>query len=80
MSKYTTKVTRCGSGWICRVSHDGKPVVQTKVISRLHIGPAFRDMLRTIDTCGGDTFTDAARNRKSKPGNISIDVKHNWVG
>lgn len=45
---------------------------------RFEIGPAFRDLLRTIDKLGGDEFTQSARERKFSPLNASISVKHYW--
>lgn len=80
MSIYTTKVTRTKDGYFCRVSIKGVPRVQTKVSSRQEIGPAFRDLLRTLDKCGGDRFTNAARHRSWKEGNRAARVKHEWLG
>jgi hypothetical protein len=42
------------------------------------VGAVFRDLLRTIDKCGGDKFTNAARHRRYKEGNIETNVKHRW--
>ena len=79
MSEYTTKVTRTKDGYFCRVSFRGEPIVQTKVKKREEIGPAFRDLLRTLDKLGGDKFTHSARYRKWKDGNISFHAKHEWL-
>jgi hypothetical protein len=79
MSEYTTDSTRTKDGYFCRVSFRGKPLVQTKVASREEIGPAFRDLLRTLDKLGGDKFTNAARYRKWKEGNISGQFLHEWL-
>jgi len=45
----------------------------------LEIGPAFRDLLRTLDKLGGDKFTHAARSRKYQEGNFSMNIKHIWL-
>ena len=37
-----------------------------------------RDLLRTLDKCGGDAFTEAARNRIGKNGGKAVQVKHIW--
>lgn len=75
---YTTKTTWLGSEYGCRVYRDGVFVVEGRCPSRDMIGPTYRDMLRTLDTCGGDAFTRAARDRKFREGNKQIDVKHLW--
>lgn len=79
MSDYTTDTTRTKDGYFCRIFFRGKPIVQTKVATRCEIGPAFRDLFRTIDKLGGDKFTNAARHRKWKDGNVSAQVKHEWL-
>jgi hypothetical protein len=79
MNNYTTKVTRTKDGYFCRVSFKGTPIVQAKVSSRIEIGAAFRDLLRTLDKLGGDKFTNAARYRKWKKGNLTREVKHEWL-
>ncbi len=79
MSKYTTDTTRMRNFYFCRVSINNKPVVQAKVKTRQEMGPAFRDMLRTLDKLGGDKFTNAARYRKWKEGNMSGQFKHEWI-
>ena len=80
MSDYTTKVTRVNDIYFCRVDYKGKPVVQSKVSSREDIGPAFRDLLRTLDKGnGGEPFTSAARDRKDRKGNKSGIFKHEWL-
>ena len=79
MSTYSTKTTRVGALYFCRISLRGTPVVQTRVSHRNEIGPAFRDMFRTLDKMGGDDFTKAARGRKWKEGNASAQVKHEWL-
>ena len=80
MSTYTTKATRMQDGYGCRVFCEGKLVVEARCDSRFMIGPTFRDLLRTIDTLGGDEFTSAARDRKHRDGNYSAQVKHYWSG
>lgn len=79
---YNTKVTYLGAnhGWGCRVFYDGKLVVEGRAHKRHLIGATFRDLLRTIDKCGGDKFTHAARMRKFKEGNPIASVKHYWGG
>jgi hypothetical protein len=79
MSKYSTKVTKVKDKYICLVLCNSAPVVQAKVSSRADIGPAFRDLLRTLDKLGGDAFTESARNRKFAPSNPCISVKHEWL-
>ena len=76
---YTTKATWLGTEYGCRVFFDGKLVVEGRCPTRDLIGPTFRDLLRTLDKNGGDEFTSAARKRKFKEGNMSIDVKHLWA-
>ena len=76
---YTTKTTNVNGTYFCRVSFNGNPVVQAKVENRHEIGPAYRDLLRTLDKLGGDRFTSAARYRKWKPGNTSGSFKHEWL-
>jgi hypothetical protein len=74
---YTTKATWIGKEYGCRVFKDGTLILEGRCDSRNLIGATFRDLLRTIDKCfGGDQFTNAARHRNSKPGNLCIGVKH----
>lgn len=73
---YTTKATWLGQEYGCRVFKDGVPILEGRAPSRDLIGATFRDLLRTIDKCGGDKFTDAARTRNSRSGNLCISVKH----
>lgn len=80
MSVYTTKATWLGTEYGCRVFADGKLVVEGRCPTKDLIGPTFRDLLRTLDKCGGDEFTSAARKRKFQAGNVSIGVKHLWGG
>lgn len=77
---YTTKATWLGSEYGCRVFKDGVLILEGRCLTKNHIGATFRDLLRTIDKCGGDSFTSAARHRNSKPGNLCIGVKHIWHG
>jgi hypothetical protein len=78
-SRYTTKVTRLGDKYGCRVFVDGRLVVEGRCERRCDIAPTFRDLLRTIDKLGcGDSFTHAARMRISKEGNSIFHVKHLW--
>lgn len=79
-STFTTKATWLGHEYGCRVFAGGKLVVEGRCLTKGLIGPTFRDLLRTLDKCGGDEFTSAARKRKFKEGNISIGVKHLWGG
>lgn len=75
---YKTKVTWLGKEYGCRVFFNNKLIVEGRCKTRLLIGPTFRDLLRTIDSLNGDKFTNAARKRKYKPGNIELSVKHYW--
>lgn len=75
---YTTKATWLGTEYGCRVFYGGRLVVEGRCSSKDLIGPTFRDLLRTIDKCGGDAFTQAARRRKHKEGNAVTSVKHLW--
>ena len=60
--KYTTKVTRLGNGqYGCRIFRDDVLVVEGRCDTRDQIGPTFRDMMRTIDKMGGDSFTHASK-------------------
>jgi hypothetical protein len=76
---FTTKTTRLGSGYGCRVFLDGALIVEGRCADRSLIGATFRDLLRTIDKCCGDEFTSAARRRKHRDGNPVISVKHIWT-
>jgi hypothetical protein len=78
MNKYTTKTTRSEKGYYCRVLCNGRPVVEGEALSKSEIGPVYRDLLRTLDKLGGDSFTSAARKRKFKEGNETISIKHIW--
>ncbi len=78
MSRLTTKATRLGNKYGCRVLHDGVVILEARCETRALIGPTFRDLLRTLDKCGGDEFTAAARRRKFKDGNIQCYAKHIW--
>lgn len=80
MNTYTTKATWLGREYGCRVFRNGELVVEGRCSQRILIGPTFRDLLRTLDKCGGDAFTSAARKRKWRDGNISTSVKHYWGG
>jgi len=75
---YSTKTTWLGNEYGCWVFHNGMLVVEGRAQSRQMIGPVFRDLLRTIDKCGGNQFTSAARHRASKNGNVTANVKHIW--
>jgi hypothetical protein len=79
-SKYTTKSTWLGREYGCRIFYDGKLIVEGRCETKDQIGATFRDLLRTIDKCGGDQFTTAARKRKYKECNIVASVKHYWGG
>ena len=76
---YTTKATWLGREYGCRVFHNGEPIVEGRATGRNLIGPVFRDLLRTLDKLGGDAFTNAARYRKWREGNLSMCVKHRWL-
>lgn len=77
---YTTKVTWLGNQYGCRIYKDGIPILEGRCKSRDLIGPTFRDLLRTLDKCcGGDAFTNAARHRNGRNGNIIFHVKHIWL-
>jgi hypothetical protein len=80
MSKYTTRVTWLGNAYGCRVYFENEIVVEGRAPTRDLIGATFRDLLRTIDKCGGDRFTSAARERKFKEGNPMASVVHWWRG
>lgn len=77
---YTTKATWLGTEYGCRVFRDGDLIVEARAPTRDLIGATFRDLLRTLDKCGGDAFTSAARERKFKTGNPMASVKHWWGG
>ena len=76
---YTTKATWLGKEYGCRVFRGGAPVVEGRCQGRAMIGATFRDLLRTLDKCGGDAFTSAARGRKYREGNPVAEVKHLWL-
>ena len=77
---YTTKATWLGSEYGCRVFREGRLVVEGRCLTKELIGATFRDLLRTLDKCGGDSFTSAARRRKYRDGNPLASVKHRWGG
>lgn len=76
---YTTKATWLGSEYGCRVFYNGDMVVEGRCQTKALIGPTFRDLLRTLDTLGGDAFTSAVRRRKHDDGNAVASVKHMWA-
>lgn len=77
---YTTKTTRLNDGFGCRVYKDGSLVVEGKATERALIGAVYRDLLRTLDKgLAPDAFTNAARDRKFKDGNLVTSVKHVWA-
>lgn len=77
---YTTRLTNVNGTYCCRVYSSDKPLVEARVTHREDIGPAFRDLLRTLDKgFFPDEFTHAARNRCWKPGNRYMGVKHIWL-
>ena len=75
---YSTKTTWLGDKYGCRVFYNGALVVEGRCRNRNEIGATFRDLLRTIDKSGGDRFTNAARGRKFREGNLVLCVKHIW--
>lgn len=76
---FETKVTWLGNGYGCRVFKDGKVILEGRCKHKHLIGATFRDLLRTLDKLGsGDEFTNAARHRQSKNGNLVVPVKHLW--
>lgn len=77
---FTTKVTWLGKEYGCRVFYNSKLIVEGRCKTRNLIGPTLRDLLRTMDKCGGDAFTSAARKRKFKEGNLCVSVVHWWGG
>ena len=77
---YTTKTTWLGREYGCRVYFNDKLIVEGRCQTRDMIGATYRDLLRTLDKCGGDKFTSAARKRKYKEGNPVTSVKHYWGG
>lgn len=68
---FDTKVTYLGKNlWGCRVLKEGGVIVEVVVDSREDIGPAFRDMLRTLDKSGWCCeLAHSSRKRINKPGN-----------
>lgn len=77
---YRTKTTWLGREYGCRVYYDDVLVVEGRASRRDLIGSVYRDLLRTLDKCGGDAFTSAARRRKHRAGNPVTNVKHYWGG
>lgn len=78
-SGYTTKATWLGNKYGCRIFFQGVLILEGHCKDKTLIGPTFRDLLRTLDKCGGDDFTSAARKRKFKEGNLCTSVKHLWI-
>ena len=81
-TEYSTKVTNINGFYHCRILRENgsKVVLEARVDNRVLIGPAFRDMFRTLDKGGGDEFTSACRKRKFKEGNMNLHVQHCWGG
>ena len=77
---YTTRTTWIGHKYGCRVFDGDVLVVEGRCLSRDQIGATFRDLMRTIDKCGGDEFTSSARSRKFEEGNPTASVMHYWGG
>ena len=77
---YRTKTTWIGREYGCRVYLDDVLIVEGRAPRRDLIGATYRDLLRTLDKCGGDAFTSAARARKFRAGNQVASVKHYWGG
>ncbi len=77
---YETKTTWLGHEYGCRIYLAGKLVLEGRAPTRLLIGATYRDLLWTLDKCGGDEFTAAARRRKFAEGNPVASVKHYWEG
>lgn len=77
---YTTKATWLGNEYGCRIFRGDEVVVEGRCPTRDLIGATFRDLLRTLDKCGGDAFTKAARYRKYREGSPMTHVKHWWGG
>lgn len=77
---YETKTTWLGNEYGCRVYLDGVLIVEGRAPTRHLIGATYRDLLRTLDKCGGDDFTSAARKRKFAEGSPLASVKHYWGG
>ena len=75
-----TKVTRLGTGYGCRILEEDRVIVEGHAPVKSLIGATFRDLLRTLDKCGGDAFTSATRKRKYREGNPMASVKHYWGG
>lgn len=75
---FTAKVTWLGKCYGCRVFLNDKLILEGRCKSRIQIGAVFRDLLRTLDKLGGNEFTNAARYRKFKPGNLQLNAKHIW--
>jgi hypothetical protein len=75
---WETKVTWLGTRYGCRIYYNGVLILEGRCESRMPIGATFRDLFRTLDKCGGDAFTSAARKRKYKDGNPIASVKHIW--
>lgn len=79
-STLITKTTWLGTEYGCRIYDGDKLIVEGRAKTRHDIGPVFRDLLRTLDKCGGDEFTNAARKRKYREGNKCASVVHYWNG
>ena len=77
---YTTKTTWLGKEYGCRVYFNDELIVEGRCATRDMIGATYRDLLRTLDKCGGDKFTSAVRKRKFKEANPIASVKHYWGG
>lgn len=83
MTELTTKCTYLGrgKGYGCRIFNaELVCIVEGIAPDRGLIGATFRDLMRTLDKCGGDKFTKAARGRKFEDGNPTASVKHLWGG
>lgn len=76
---FTTKTTRLGSGWGCRIYLNGGLVCESTCKTRGMIGPTYRSMFRDIDKMGGDRFTSAVRRRMFRyDGPVFTEAKVIW--
>lgn len=76
--KITTKATWLGTEYGCRIFRDGELILEGRTPNRMEVGAVFRDLLRTLDTLGGNAFTAAARHRKFAEQGPIVNVKHIW--
>ena len=69
-----TKVTKVGNKYVAKLIVNGKPWAQIWVSSKLQIGLACKELLRTFDKMGGNSMSDSSRHRNKENNHRSNDL------